>query len=181
MIELTLFLQIGMAFFATIGYLHGAYREFVATTGIILGLFLLTEFSWTINAVVGRGDASFRFIVDVILLTAFTFFAYQQAPTVFVPSRYRGSRGRANLPKYDNWQQRFMGAGLGAFNGYLIVGSLWYFMDQLEYPMSSLVSMPLLGSPSAEFVNKLPLVWLQQNDLLLFLVMGLFLLIIVFR
>jgi hypothetical protein len=74
-----------------------------------------------------------------------------------------------------------LGAVVGGFNGYLLVGSLWYLMDQYEYPLSNLFMQPAIGSRSAEFVGNLPLVWLQDNNLLLWIVMGLFLLIAIFR
>lgn len=181
MMELTLFLQLAMAFFGLIGYLQGIYREFVATVGLILGLFVITELDWVISFFLGRGDVTLRFIVDSLLLTLFAFFAYQQAPTTFVPSRYRRGRGGVSLPSYSAWQMRLVSALVGAFNGYLIFGSLWYFLDQFEYPLDSWVQMPELGTASADFVNYLPLVWLQQNNLLLIIVIAVFVLVIVFR
>ncbi|NJL95403.1 MAG: hypothetical protein HC915_17615 [Anaerolineae bacterium] len=180
MMELTLFLQICMGFFGIIGFLHGVYREFVATLGIVLGLWLITEFDWVLNVVLNVHDPGLNFAFSALLLIIFVFFAYQQAPTTFVPSRYRKGRG-IRLPEYKGWQMRLMGAVLGAFNGYLVVGSLWYFMDQFEYPLSSLFMMPVSGSNSAEFVNNLPLVWLQQNNLLLAIIIAIVVLVIVFR
>lgn len=182
MMELSFFLRLCIGFFAIIGYLRGFYREFVGLAGILLSLFILTEFSWVFDFIFGRGNAMFRYIIDTALLILLTFFSYQQAPTTFVPSRYRrGRRGEAKLPGEEGWQTRLLGALLGGFNGYLVVGSLWYFMDQLEYPLSPLFSMPALTSQSAEFVSRLPLVWLQQFNLLTWLVAGIFLLIIIAR
>lgn len=181
MMELILFLQICMGFFAVIGFLHGIYREIVATIGIILGLFILTQFDWIISLFFGRGDAAIRFLIDSFLIALFTFFAYQQAPNTFVPSRYRGSRGKAKLPEFDGWQMKLVSATLGAFNGYLVFGSIWYLMDQYEYPMPAWVAMPALDSSSADFVTRLPLVWLQQGNLMLFIVMAFFVMIYVFR
>ena len=181
MMELTLFLEICMAFFATIGFLQGVYREFVATVGIVLGLFVLTQFDWLIDIFLKNIGTSWRFGFSAVMLIAVTYFAYEQAPTTFVPSRYRRARGGPNLPNFQSWQMRLVSAGLGAFNGYLVVGSLWYFMDQYEYPLNSLFTVPALGSSSAEFVNKLPLVWLQQGNLIFWIIVAVFMLIIVFR
>ena len=181
MMELRLFLQICMLFFGVMGYLRGVYREFISTVGILVSLFFLTQFDWIIGVLVPRMDAGIRFGINAIYIIAFAFFSYQQAATVFVPSRYRGSRGKISLPEFDNWQMKLVGAALGAFNGYLIVGSLWYFMDLLEYPFSGLFLIPRLESASANFVTWLPLVWLQQGNLIVWLVMGLFLLVVIFR
>ncbi len=182
MMELSYFLRLCIAFFAIVGYLRGFYKEFVALAGLTLALFILTEFSWFLDFIFGRTNATLRYLVDVVLLVVLTFFSYQQAPTTFVPSRYRrGRRGEIKLPGEEGWQTRFLGALTGGFNGYLVVGSLWYFMDQLEYPLSPLFMMPALGSESAEFVSRLPLVWLQQFNLLTWLVAGIFLIIIIAR
>lgn len=181
MMELSFFLRLCIGFFAVIGYLRGFYKEFVGLAGIMLSLFILTEFSWIFDFVAGRSNPTLRFLFDALLLIALTFFSYQQAPTTFVPSRYRGRRGEVRLPGQEGWQTRSLGALLGGFNGYLVVGSLWYFMDQLEYPLEPLFMMPALGTESADFVSRLPLVWLQQFNLLTWLVAGLFLIIIIAR
>ncbi|MFP4321413.1 MAG: hypothetical protein ACLFTK_03070 [Anaerolineales bacterium] len=180
MMELSYFLQICVFFFAVIGYLRGFYREFVALAGILLGLFVLTEFDIVIDLLIGGGGARQRYLVTAVLLIALTYFAYEQAPVSFAPRAYRRARG-VNLPGADTWRERTLGAVVGAFNGYLVVGSLWYFMDQLEYPLEPLFMQPLVGTTSADFVTLLPLVWLQEGNLLLWLVVGLFLLVIVFR
>ncbi len=180
MMELTYFLQICVIFFAVMGYLRGVYKEFVGLTGLLLGLYLMTEFGWLLDVLIGGANAATRLTVDAILLGMLTFFAYQQAPMMFVPRMYRKGN-KIVLPVESGWSRGFLGAVLGGFNGYLVVGSLWYWMDQLEYPLNNLFSQPQVGSASAEFVRNLPLVWLQQNNLLLFMVMGLFLLIIIFR
>lgn len=181
MMELSLFLQLCMLFFGITGYLRGVYMEFVATMGILVSLFFITQFDWILGVFFSRMDAGWRFVIIGGILVLMTFFSYQQASTTFVPSRYRGTRGRINLPSYENWQMRLVSSALGAFNGYLVIGSLWYFMDLLEYPFPSLFTMPRLESASATFVGWLPLVWLQQGNLVVWLVMGLFLLIVIFR
>ncbi|HLA42208.1 MAG TPA: CvpA family protein [Aggregatilineales bacterium] len=180
MMELSFFLRLCVMFFAVMGYLRGIYKEFVGLAGIVLSLFLITQFDWVLDLFLGSSSASVRFAAIAILLIVLTFFSYQQAPTVFAPSRYRTGRG-IRLPSDRNWQTNVLGALFGGINGYLVVGSLWYFMDQFEYPMDSLFLQPAVGSTSASFVTNLPLVWLQQANLLMWLVMGLFLLIIIFR
>lgn len=182
MMELSFFLELCIAFFTVVGYLRGIYREFVGLAGIVLTLFVLTEFGWVLNLIIGGSSPAQRFTVEALILILFTFFSYQQAPGTFAPRYYRNPRtGAPRLPDEVGWQTRLLGALFGGINGYLVVGSLWYMMDQLQYPLSSLFLQPALGSSSANFVNMLPLVWLQQGNLLVWLVAGLFLIIIVFR
>jgi uncharacterized membrane protein required for colicin V production len=181
MMELSFFLRLCILFFGVMGYLRGFYKEFVGTAGIVLTLFVLVEFGWLVDFVTGNWSAVLRFYIDAIFLIAMTFFSYQQAPVVFVPRGYRTQRGTIRIPGADNWQERILGAVFGAINGYLVVGSLWYMMDQLEYPLDSLFIQPVVGSPSANFVDKLPLALLQQGDVLVVIVAILFIIIMVFR
>jgi uncharacterized membrane protein required for colicin V production len=182
MMELSFFLRICIVFFGVMGYLRGFYREFVSLAGIVLGLFILVEFGWLVDFFLGYGNPTLRFLFNALILIILTFFAYQQAPTTFVPSRYRrGRSGTVKLPENEGWQTRSLGALIGGFNGYLVVGSLWYFMDQLQYPLYPLFMMPNLGTESAEFVANLPLVWLQQFNLLTIIVVVLLLVIFIAR
>jgi hypothetical protein len=181
MMELSFFLQMCVIFFAVMGYLRGLYKEFVGLAGLILTLWMITQFGWIVDFLIGGAGAGQRFIVDAILFLIMVFFAYQQAPTAFAPRNYRTRGGTARIPGAEGWQMRFLGAVFGGVNGYVVVGTLWYMMDQLEYPLTSLFSQPALDSGSADFVSNLPLVWLQSGNLLTWLVAGLFLIIIVFR
>jgi len=180
MMQLDYFLRLFILFFAVIGFQRGWYREFVTLAGLILSLFLLTEFGWVIDVLVGRGSVGLRFTLELVIFSALAYFAYDQAPETFVPSRYiKGTKIR--LPEDQNWQTRLVAALIGGFNGYLVVGTLWYLMDQFEYPLDNFFVQPPIGSTSAAFVSSLPLVWLQQGNLLMWLVTGLFLLLVIFR
>ena len=53
-------------------------------------------------------------------------------------------------------------------------------MDDLEYPLDPNITAPALESASAEMVDLLPLVWMQQGNLLTLMVIGLFIFIFVF-
>lgn len=64
-------------------------------------------------------------------------------------------------------------------NGYLVFGSLWFFMDQLGYPIA-FFSAPAAGSPSAEFVSSLPQAFLGNDALaIVTIVIFLFVLIVI--
>jgi hypothetical protein len=66
------------------------------------------------------------------------------------------------------------------WNGYLLIGSLWWYMDNLEYPLSPYITPVVPGSASASWVNILPLSWLLGGDggLLSLLMIGLFVFVI---
>ena len=170
MIQLSSFLWFTIFLFGAVGYLRGFDKEAIALSGLILALFTLVQFDGFFEQLASGAGLSQLFWLKAIFLISIAFFAYQTPPDRFIKSRTRR----------DQWQSRLLGGGLGAINGYLLFGSLWYFMDQLQYPLNPHVTTPSPDSPSAEMVNILPLVWMQQGNLLTLMVIGLFIFIIIF-
>jgi hypothetical protein len=154
MIELSAVLVMMSIFFAIIGFLRGWNKEIVSTAGIVLGLFALFQFDTllrgTLLANVSRDQV---FYVQTGIFVAIVFFAYQ---TRSIMGNEIGRRGEGR----DNLQESILGMLLGALNGYLIWGSIWYFMDINEYPLAPSVIAPSPGSASAATQNILPLVLL---------------------
>jgi hypothetical protein len=83
-----------------------------------------------------------------------------------------------------------LGGLMGFVNGYLIMGTLWYFLDINRisdgnlYPLDPYVVAPPPGSPSAEVLSTLPLYVLGggpagSGDLLALAVIALFLVVLV--
>lgn len=167
-------------FFGLIGFLRGWNKELIATAGIILGLFALFQFDNIIRGVVLAGvNRDTVFLVQAIIFLVVVFFSYQQ--------RALGGRGGANPPGSggrDNLQESVLGAVVGFLNGYLIWGSLWYFMDINEYPLAPSIVAPSPGSPSDQARELLPLVILGggvngNGDLLALAVIVLFLFVLI--
>lgn len=170
MMQLSSFLWFCIFLFALIGYLRGFSKEAIATAGVILALFTIVQFEGFFEQLGGQAGLSQIFYLKGLFLITVAFFAYQTPADKFVKSR----------TARDNWQNRILGALGGGVNGYLIFGSLWYFMDQLQYPLAPNITTPSLDSSSANMVDILPLVWMQQGNLLTLLVIGLFIFIIIF-
>ena len=170
MIQLSSFLWFCIILFALIGYLRGFDKEAIALSGIILALFTIVQFEGFFEQLGADAGLSQIFWLKALFLGAVAFFAYQTPPDRFVQGR----------SARDSWQERLLGGFLGGFNGYLLFGSLWYFMDQLQYPLSPNVTTPPVESSSANMVDILPLVWMQQGNLLTLIVIGLFIFIIIF-
>lgn len=173
MVQLATVFWISIITFAAIGYLRGFDKELIAMSGIVLAIFILVQFNdffETITAGSGNPNRTlFQWQALVILLV--TFFAYQTPPERFNNLR----RGKVNR---DALQTRMLGTLTGGFNGYLVFGSLWYYMDEKGYPLSS-VTPPLDGSASEGLLGSLPLAWLLQGNLLTLFVIGLFLFILI--
>jgi hypothetical protein len=174
MIELSAVLFLMTIFFGFIGSLRGWNRELIAMAGIILGLFALFQFDTLLRGAILRGVALDQvFIIQAALFIIVVFFSYQ--------TRALGSDrrdGRSNL------QESVLGAIIGGINGYLIWGSLWYFMDINNYPLAPAVIAPSPGSPSDQALQLLPLVLLGggvngNGDLLAVAVIVLFLFVLI--
>ena len=154
--------------------MRGWSKELIATAGIILGLFALFQFDSILRGSILRGVALDQvFIIQSLVFIVIVFFAYQTR------ALGRGTRdGRSNL------QEGVLGALVGGLNGYLIWGSLWYFMDINSYPLAPAIVAPSANSSSAIAINYLPLVILGggaegSGDLLAVAVIVLFLFVLV--
>lgn len=174
MIELSSFLWIMVFLFAVIGYMRGWTKELIATAGIVLALFTLKQFEALVIDPLTDGRQAPKFYLQAAILLLIAFFAYQTPPE-------RLARGGQIRNPRESLQDGILGALVGALNGYLLFGSLWWYMDNLEYPLSPFITPVAPGSPSAELVDALPLSWMLSADggLLSLLMIALFVFVIV--
>jgi hypothetical protein len=148
-------LWISALFFGIIGVLRGLRREVISLAGIILAMFALYQFDNLLRGVllasVPRDQA---FFVQFLLFGAIVFYAYQ--------TRYFGTNddGDRRGPRNNRIQDAILGGLLGAFNGYMIWGTIWYFLDINDYPLSGIITAPAVNSISAQNLNAIPLVLL---------------------
>ena len=137
---------------ALAGALRGWAKEILVTFGIILAIFLISLFEQFVpilrdymNAP-GKGYFIFRLIIVLLVL----FIAYQ------TPSFSRLQRGgdrfrRASFP------DTLLGFFLGMLNGYMIVGTVWFYLQQAGYPFE-FMSPP---DPNLSFLAWLPPMFLN--------------------
>jgi uncharacterized membrane protein (GlpM family) len=173
MIQLYSLMWILAAFGAFIGFLRGWNREIIATAGILLGSFALFQFDALLRGTLllsfPRDQA---FFIQGMLFLIIVYFAYQNR--VFeIEDRSEGSI-----------QSGILGGIVGIVNGYLVGGSLWYFMDVNEYPFAPFITAPTADSISAETIGAIPLVILNggtagSGDLFIIGVIVVFLLVLV--
>lgn len=149
MVSLFSMLWVSAFFFGIIGVIRGLRREILSLGGVILATFALYQFDVLLRgallASVPREQAAF---VQIGLFCAVVYFAYQ--------TRSFGAYG--DEPRSNRLQDAILGGLLGAVNGYLIWGAIWYFLDINEYPFSSIITAPGLNSISAQNINAIPLV-----------------------
>jgi hypothetical protein len=173
MIDLQLVMWTLAFFFAFIGFRRGWNKELIAMSGLILALFALHQFDNLIrNVFLGNLPNDWKFAIQTTFFSVVAFFAYQTRAAM--PNERRGGDGR------DRTQESVLGALLGFVNGYLIWGSVWYFLDINGYPSS----LNVLPPSDRSVVNVLPLFLLAggpqgSGDLISLAVILLFLFVLI--
>ena len=188
MIQLVTLMWTMALFFAIIGFLRGWNKELISTAGIILGLFALFQFDTLLRGTLLAGLPTDQvFYVQCGIFIVIVFFAYQTRgfrPERSGEERRREREGGPGGIGRDHLQSSVLGALVGFLNGYLIWGSIWYFLDINQYPLAPYVIAPSAGSPSDQARNILPLVILGggvngSGDLLSLAVIVLFLVVLI--
>jgi uncharacterized membrane protein required for colicin V production len=195
MIELGTFFWILVALFALIGALRGWTREVIATAGLILSLFALNQFGPLIVGVARAGLETGmaadipqegirrqQFYILTTIHLIITFFSYQ-GPAL------AGSRMGDRLRIRDNFQDKLLGGIIGMVNGYLVVGTIWSFLEYqiidagyqqlppgVQYPFDTIMR-PGVDSHLMTLIARLPLPLLA--DYLPFLLVAVFLFVLI--
>jgi len=194
MISLTVMFYLLIFIFAIIGGMRGWAKELLVSFSVVLALFIIFMFMefapkyikpfsgldaqygyiYTseegeevviapIDQVVSfdslqsddeRSDYIIQFWFRVLVVSVLVFFGYQ---TPSIP------RIASNARK-EKLQDFLLGLVLGAFNGYLIVGTLWSYMHSAHYPFAPYIISPTDADPllaaATGLIKILPPVWL---------------------
>lgn len=196
MISLGTVFWLMVTFFALIGTLRGWTKEIIATSGLILSLFALNQFGFFLVSLLGAAADVSASGVDVMAVRRQQFYILTTVHLIIAFFSYQGPAlaGRKlgdRLRVRDSLQDKVLGALVGALNGYLIVGTLWTFLEfQVgvdgyvrlpvgeTYPFDTIALVrPMIESPMASLIDKLPLPLLSPY--LPFLVVVVFLFVIV--
>lgn len=136
MISISAIFWLMVSFFALIGALRGWTKEVIATSGLVLSLFALNQFGPFLIEFLGfagnetltnaAGEvvpvARRQFYVFAAIHLTIAFFSYQ-GPAI------AGRRLAERLRIRDNIQDKLLGTLIGGTNGYLIIGTLWAFLE----------------------------------------------------
>ena len=122
--------------FGIVGYMRGWQKEIIAMTGLVMSLAALSQFGSFIvdgTGILFNSDAAVdpfaiprrQFWIQAVFHLVLAFFSYQvvgQLASQAFGGRL-GERVRASL------ERRVIGFGVGAVNGYLLIGGLWGFLE----------------------------------------------------
>lgn len=138
MISLDVIFWMYVFLFALIGAMRGWARELLVSFSVILSLFLLSVLERFVpfirDTLIVNNPDSFFWLRSILLMTM-VFFGYQTPKFPKIATSGRFIR--------DHFQDILLGLFLGAVNGYLIFGSLWFFLDEAAYPFSFILAPDL--------------------------------------
>lgn len=140
MVTLTFIFWMYVVVFSVIGTMRGWAKELLVSFAVILSLALSRLIERYLPVVNTLGvDSVALFWIRTIILLVLVFFGYQ---TIALP-RLAGKAAREHL------QDALLGIFLGAINGYLVVGTLWFYLHQANYPFEYIVP-PIQGTPMGD-------------------------------
>lgn len=115
--------------FSIIGGFRGWAKEILVSFAMLLAIAIdvvLTTYVDAVKTLVINQPGATSLILRASLLLALAYFGYQ---TPGLPASVTGKLAK------DKLQDWMLGAILGALNGYLIVGSIWFYMHNAGYPL----------------------------------------------
>jgi hypothetical protein len=144
--------------FAVIGAMRGWAKEMMVTASAVLALFIITVLETYVKGLTqsfAEHGSSAQFWMRVAIIIVLAFFGYQ---TPNLP-RLGGDRFVR-----ERLQDSLLGIFLGALNGYLVVGSVWYFLSQANYQAISYIIPPdpnsLPGQAALKLLSWMAPAWL---------------------
>jgi hypothetical protein len=153
MVSLNVLFWLFVGLFAIVGAMRGWAKEILVTFSVILAIFvivLIETYLPFMRADSGISDST-RFWIKTAVIGVLVFFGYQ-TPNLTALAGPRFARERV--------QDTLLGLILGAVNGYLIVGSIWYYMDAAGYPLTPYFIPPdpatELGQAAINLVKRMP-------------------------
>ena len=173
--------------FGLMGALRGWAREVLVSFSVLLALFVQQVFG---QYILGPGNpylpvlmaisptqpaptlyTETQFFVCTAVLLVLTFFGYA-GPTLV--GRFASRMAREKL------QDSLLGLFLGLLNGYLIIGTLWFFLHRSNYAIGGMQS-PSASTPAWVIANQYLLpYWLSPGTLYVAIAVAFVFVIIVF-
>jgi len=145
MVSLTFMFWLFVILFGVIGAMRGWAKELLVSFSLILALAfnrLLERYVPVVNTLPADGIALFW--MRTIIVGALVYFGYQ---TVALP-RFATKAVREKL------QDSLLGFILGATNGFMVVGAIWFYIHAANYPFEY-ITAPVPGTTMGDAANAL--------------------------
>lgn len=153
MISLTVLFYILVVLFAVIGSTRGRTKEFLVTLAAVVAIFtnaILEQFIPGYKDYLTQNSAANLFYVRsaIIFLIAILGYLTPKLPQIFV-----------NQNPLGKIKDAFWGLFFGTINGYLLVGSIWSYMNDAGYPFAAITApdaSTAFGKTALAMVSILP-------------------------
>ncbi len=174
MLSLSFVFWMYVALFALIGAMRGWAKELLVSFAVILGLFIISTLERFIpfvrDAIIGEG----RFWLRIGVIGMLVFFAYQTPNFQRLIATNRFVR--------ETLQDTLLGVFLGGLNGYLIFGSIWFYLHDANYPFAYITPPQIsdaMGQAALKLIPMLPPAWMGASPVIYFAVAVAFVFVIV--
>ncbi len=150
MVSLIFIFWMFVVLFAVIGTIRGWAKELLVTFSVILCLSLnLLLRKYVPPITVFAEDDIGLFWIRTIILLSLVFFGYQTVNISVIAGKARR----------EKLQDTLLGLIFGGFNGYLVVGTLWFYVAQANYPFTYILPpnpADPLGAAALELLDYMP-------------------------
>ena len=152
MVSIFFFFWLLVLLFGVIGAMRGWAKEMLVTFSVFLALFLISlleNYVPVFRIMLENPDPSnvgYVFWVRTTIVAVLAFFGFQTPSLQRFVATEKFNRERL--------QDALLGFVLGMVNGFLIVGTIWYYLHQANYPFPQWISAPV-DEPTRIAVDKL--------------------------
>ncbi len=142
---------------AVIGAFRGWAKELLVSFSAILALFIILVINTYLpffQELLGGPETTRTFWFKAVIMLLFAFFGYQ-TPNAFEKLMAGSRREKA--------RDTVLGIIFGGVNAYLVMGSVWYYLDQAKYPFDVILAPDTnaeFGQLAVELIAKMPPAWL---------------------
>jgi uncharacterized membrane protein required for colicin V production len=146
MVSIFFFFWLLVGIFAIIGAMRGWAKEILVSFSIFLALFLVSLLENYVpffqallqnpnpDQTLAISNAKYLFGIRSAIVLILAFFGYQTPSLQRFVASEKFNRERL--------QDALLGFVLGCVNGFLIVGTIWFYFHQANYPYPNLISPP---------------------------------------
>jgi len=175
MIAILIVFYLFLGLFSIMGAMRGWAKEMLVIFSVVLALAFIVVIETYVPYVNEflKTNPDIQIWVRIIVVIGFAFFGYESP---------RFSRIGKATERRDRLQDILLGGILGVVSGYMIVGSLWSFINSAGYPLDYVIPPSTewpMGEATLRILNILPPVWLGQPPTIFIAMVFAFLIVIV--
>lgn len=139
--------------FGVVGWIRTFPKELGVTTVVLFGMYILVRFNERLLDLLNRvyefrgtpGEGLIVFNIYLFFMLFITLISYEGETLAFAGRPPPGIAGT------------LLNIGSGLFNGYLVIGTIWFYLDELDYPIRRLgLFVPPLSDFAKVLVQLLP-------------------------